>query len=180
MLCRWSLSSEKAQVWWLLLLCLVALRVVDAWHSTSQGIIPQCAEGIDHRIVAQVLAASPKTAPADVKVIQAVGDSSISVWSLDLNVLTRIQPADRAQQASENDCQLQPGQRLLVRWQRTEAVAVGSQLEVTLRLRRPWGASNPHGFDFERWLIASGYSATGYVREGWVRKVHDVTPVRAQ
>ena len=180
MLCRWSLSSEKPQVWWLLLLCLVALRVVDAWHSTSQGIIPQCAEGIDHRIVAQVLAASPKTAPADVKVIQAVGDSSISVWSLDLNVLTRIQPADRAQQASANDCQLQPGQRLLVRWQRTEAVAVGSQLEVTLRLRRPWGASNPHGFDFERWLIASGYSATGYVREGWVRKVHDVTPVRAR
>ena len=89
------------------------LRVVDAWHSTSQGIIPQCAEGIDHRIVAQVLAASLKTAPTDIKVIQAVGDSSISVWSLDLNVLTRIQPADRAQQASENDCQLQSEQRLL-------------------------------------------------------------------
>ena len=107
------MSSENAQVWWLLLLCLVALRVADARHSTSQGIIPQCAEGIDHRIFAQVLAASLKTAPADVKVIQAVGDSCISVWSLDLNVLTRIHPADRAQQASKNDYQLQPEQRLL-------------------------------------------------------------------
>jgi len=51
---------------------------------------------------------------------------------------------------------------------------------VTLILRRPWGTLNPHGLDRERWLIASGYSATGYLREGWVCKVHDVTPVRAR
>ena len=170
----------KAQVWWLLLLCLVALGVITAWRSAGQRIIPQCAEGIDHRIVAQVLAAAPKTASADAKATKVVGGSSMFVWSLDLNVLTSPQLPDRSQQASDENCQLQPGQRLLVRWQRTEAVVVGSQLEVTVRLRRPWGASNPHGFDFERWLIASGYAATGYVRSGRVREAPGVTPVRAQ
>ena len=150
----------KAQVCWLLLLSLVALGVITAWRSAGQRIIPQCAEGIDHRIIAQVLAAAPKTASADAKATKVVRGSSISVWSLDLNVLTSAQLPDRNQQTSDENCQLRPSQRLLVRWQRTEAVVVGSQLEVTVRLRRPWGASNPHGFDFERWLIASGYAAT--------------------
>ena len=168
-----------AQVCWLLLLSLVALGVITAWRSAGQRIIPQCAEGIDHRIVAQVLAAAPKTASADAKATKVVRGSSISVWSLDLNVLTSAQLPDRSQQASDENCQLRPSQRLLVRWQRTEAVVVGSQLEVTVRLRRPWGASNPHGFDFERRLIASGYAGTGYARSGRVREAPGVTPVRA-
>lgn len=66
------------------------------------------------------------------------------------------------QPAAEQRCQLQPGQRLSVRWRRTEAVSGGAQVEVILQPRRPWGASNPHGFNFERWLVASGYSETGY------------------
>jgi competence protein ComEC len=43
---------------------------------------------------------------------------------------------------------LQPGQR----WQ------------VTVRLRKPHGTANPHGFDFEVWLLERGIRATGYVR----------------
>lgn len=36
----------------------------------------------------------------------------------------------------------------------------------TVRLRRPHGHLNPHGFDYEAWLIERGIGATGYVRPG--------------
>lgn len=35
-----------------------------------------------------------------------------------------------------------------------------------VRLRRPHGALNPHGFDFELWMFEQGLGATGYVRSG--------------
>lgn len=43
-------------------------------------------------------------------------------------------------------------------------VAPGERLELTARLRRPHGTLNPHGFDFERWMLERRYRATGYVR----------------
>lgn len=36
----------------------------------------------------------------------------------------------------------------------------------TVRLRRPYGNLNPHGFDYEAWLTERGIGATGYVRPG--------------
>jgi competence protein ComEC len=67
-----------------------------------------------------------------------------------------------------------PG-KLLVSWYRAsaweEAPAVlastvhpGERWLLTLRLRRPHGLVNPHGFDYEAWLLERGVSATGYVR----------------
>jgi competence protein ComEC len=67
-----------------------------------------------------------------------------------------------------------PG-RLLVSWYRgsawEEAPAVlasalhpGERWLLTLRLRRPHGLVNPHGFDYEAWLLERGVGATGYVR----------------
>jgi len=67
-----------------------------------------------------------------------------------------------------------PG-RLLVSWYRAsaweEAPAVlastvhpGERWLLTLRLRRPHGLVNPHGFDYEAWLLERGVGATGYVR----------------
>lgn len=38
------------------------------------------------------------------------------------------------------------------------------QLEV--RLKPPYGMSNPGGFDYEKWLFTQGVGATGYVRNG--------------
>src|SRR5690349_18827663 len=68
-----------------------------------------------------------------------------------------------------------PG-RLLVSWYRGSAVeedaapagrAVhpGERWLLTLRLRRPHGSVNPHGFDYEAWLLERGIGATGYVRQ---------------
>jgi competence protein ComEC len=40
----------------------------------------------------------------------------------------------------------------------------GERWLFTVRLRRPHGHMNPHGFDYEAWLLERGVGATGYVR----------------
>ena len=40
----------------------------------------------------------------------------------------------------------------------------GERWRFTVRLRRPHGNANPHGFDYEAWLLERGIRATGYVR----------------
>ncbi len=43
-------------------------------------------------------------------------------------------------------------------------VRAGERWRFTVRLRRPHGGANPHGFDYEAWLLERGVRATGYVR----------------
>ena len=80
----------------------------------------------------------------------------------------------------EFDVEAAPGgetlpRKLLVAWYRAaaweEAPAVlassvhpGERWLLTLRMRRPHGLVNPHGFDYEAWLLERGVGATGYVR----------------
>lgn len=45
-------------------------------------------------------------------------------------------------------------------------VHAGERWRFTVRLKRPHGAANPHGFDYEAWLLERGVRATGYVRPG--------------
>ena len=40
----------------------------------------------------------------------------------------------------------------------------GERWKLVVRLRRPHGTLNPHGFDYEAWLLERGIGATGYVR----------------
>ena len=40
----------------------------------------------------------------------------------------------------------------------------GERWRFTVRLRRPHGSANPHGFDYAAWLLERGIGATGYVR----------------
>src|SRR5690606_12902265 len=40
----------------------------------------------------------------------------------------------------------------------------GERWQLVVRLRRPHGNLNPHGFGYEAWLCALGSGATGYVR----------------
>ena len=46
----------------------------------------------------------------------------------------------------------------------------GDQWQLQVRLRRPRGFLNPGGFDYQRWLIQTGVSATGYVVESEFNK----------
>ncbi|HEY4999991.1 MAG TPA: ComEC/Rec2 family competence protein, partial [Usitatibacter sp.] len=45
-------------------------------------------------------------------------------------------------------------------------IAAGQRWRFTVRLKRPRGLANPHGFDFEPWALERGIRATGYVRAG--------------
>ena len=55
--------------------------------------------------------------------------------------------------------------KLLVTWYEAAApVHPGERWLFTLRLRRPHALVNPHGFDYEAWLLERGIGATGYVR----------------
>jgi competence protein ComEC len=44
------------------------------------------------------------------------------------------------------------------------ALAPGERWTLTVRLRRPHGTSNPHGFDFEAYALERNIRATGYIR----------------
>ncbi|NHZ32572.1 DNA internalization-related competence protein ComEC/Rec2 [Massilia rubra] len=43
-------------------------------------------------------------------------------------------------------------------------VQPGERWQLVVRLQRPHGNANPHGFDYEAWLLEQGVRATGYVR----------------
>ncbi|MDQ7990758.1 MAG: DNA internalization-related competence protein ComEC/Rec2 [Candidatus Dactylopiibacterium sp.] len=60
-------------------------------------------------------------------------------------------------------------ERLLLTWyaRGIETVLVlraGEVWRLRVRLKRPHGNLNPHGFDYEAWLLERGAGATGYVR----------------
>jgi competence protein ComEC len=48
-------------------------------------------------------------------------------------------------------------------------VQPGERWQLTVRLQRPHGNANPHGFDYEVWLLEQGVRATGYVRPAGAR-----------
>ncbi|MCB5186377.1 DNA internalization-related competence protein ComEC/Rec2 [Methylobacillus gramineus] len=41
----------------------------------------------------------------------------------------------------------------------------GERWKLTVRLKRPHGTANPHGYDFERWALEHNIRASGYIRE---------------
>ncbi len=59
-----------------------------------------------------------------------------------------------------------PGpKRLRLSWyQYPPTLHPGERWQLTVRLKRPHGFSNPGGFDYEGWLFRQGIGATGYVR----------------
>lgn len=49
-------------------------------------------------------------------------------------------------------------------WHEMQELHAGERWQLTVRLKRPHGNLNPHGFDYEAWLFERGVRATGYVR----------------
>ncbi|HEX5676187.1 MAG TPA: ComEC/Rec2 family competence protein, partial [Azonexus sp.] len=41
----------------------------------------------------------------------------------------------------------------------------GERWKLTVRMKMPYGTSNPHGFDLEAWMLERRINASGYVRE---------------
>ena len=54
----------------------------------------------------------------------------------------------------------------------------GEHWRLVVRLQRPHGHANPHGFDYEAWLLEQGVRATGYVRPAGSKnqRLDDWTP----
>jgi competence protein ComEC len=48
-------------------------------------------------------------------------------------------------------------------FQEVQPVRAGERWRFTVRLRRPHGSANPHGFDFEAWMLENRLRATGTV-----------------
>ena len=53
-------------------------------------------------------------------------------------------------------------------------IRAGERWQFTVRLRRPHGSVNPHGFDYESWLLQRAIGATGYVRPGGTARLDDL------
>lgn len=51
----------------------------------------------------------------------------------------------------------------------------GQQAKLQVRLKRPRGFANPGTFDYEAWLWAQGYQATGYVRNNEANQILSTT-----
>ncbi len=49
-------------------------------------------------------------------------------------------------------------------WRERLAIRPAERWRFTVRLKRPHGNANPHGFDYEAWLFERALRATGYVR----------------
>lgn len=71
--------------------------------------------------------------------------------------------------SAAGDQTVQPPPRVLLSWVDQPGVAAprsGERWQLAVRLRKPHGLANPHGFDSELWLWSQGVAATGYVRMG--------------
>ena len=53
-------------------------------------------------------------------------------------------------------------------------IRAGERWRFVVRLRRPHGSANPHGFDYESWLLQRAIGATGYVRPGDKARLDDL------
>ena len=58
----------------------------------------------------------------------------------------------------------------------TPVLTPGERWHLTVRLKRPHGTMNPHGYDFEAWALERNIRATGYIR---VKGVNEKLPVNA-
>lgn len=156
---RWR---SKASGWSAALVLCAAMAL--AWTATgvralwfSQGALPASLEGQD-LVVEGLVAGLPRHGDTGVQFefeieSAALAQSPVSVpasvrlsWSTGL---PRGAPA--ATRASAD----------------LPAVRAGQRWRLTVRLYRPHGLANPHGFDTELWLWERGLQATGHVRRGW-------------
>lgn len=106
---------------------------------------PACLEAGDHDLTLE---------------IRGVKQSRVQVIQLDSQILS----------LHSSQCQMLKGQRVRVSWYYpNEVVRIGARMRVVARLRKPWGAKNPGGFDYGQWLRGQGYVASGYLRSvAWV------------
>lgn len=136
-------------------LAVLALTGLRAGHFAAGALNPAL-EGRDI-LVTGVVAAMPQPMDAGLRLRLAVESASLAGAPVQLPALIDLGWYRGLLQEAPDRAQLQR-QPLPLR--------AGERWQMTVRLKAPHGARNPHGFDYELWLWEQGVQATGYVRAG--------------
>ncbi|MEJ6005149.1 DNA internalization-related competence protein ComEC/Rec2 [Paucibacter sp. AS339] len=117
--------------------------------------LPEAWEGRDLRIGGRI-ASLPS---------QVQGISGLPGWRFEFEVQSALDPSAGPLPA---DVRAQLPSRLALSWYGDGAspppLRAGEDWQCSVRLKRPHGLMNPHGFDAEFWLFEQGLRATGLVR----------------
>ena len=81
-----------------------------------------------------------------------------------LDISTRFEFQIETMQTPDGKFWPSPGKVRISWYGENVAVNPGERWQLHLRLKRPYGFSNPGGFDYEAWLFQKRVRATGYVR----------------
>ncbi|MBX2857724.1 MAG: ComEC family competence protein, partial [Cellvibrionaceae bacterium] len=141
----------------LLLLALVGGASINHFHLNHRidRQLPQHLEGLDLTVDAQILGLARHNGKA------WVFDAWIENARLsDADALRDTPSVAKALAAVRGKVRLSWYQAQLD----DSSLAVGQLWTLQLRLRRPRGLVNPGGFDYQAWLLARSYIATGYIR----------------
>jgi len=125
-----------------LLFGLLACYVDYHWSKAQGSILTKCAIGVDISFRAKVLSANEV----------ASEHWRLAVQVISLGTDTCVDSID--------------GMKLRATWKTSLLLSPGEFIDITGRFKRPWGTANSGSFDYQRWLLANGYSGTGYVRSG--------------
>ncbi len=71
------------------------------------------------------------------------------------------------------------GKQIKLSWYGSPKLKLNQEWMSTVRLKRPRGTVNPGGFDYQAWLLAEGYAATGYVKNKLRHNLINQTPLSA-
>lgn len=125
-----------------LLFGLLACCVDYHWSKAQGSILTKCAIGVDISFRAKVLSANEV----------ASEHWRLAVQVISLGTDTCVDSID--------------GMKLRATWKTSLLLSPGEFIDITGRFKRLWGTANSGSFDYQRWLLANGYSGTGYVRSG--------------
>jgi competence protein ComEC len=136
-------------------LAVLALTGLRASHFAAGALNPAL-EGQDIQVTG-IVAAMPQPIDAGLRLRLAVESAHLAGAPVDLPARIDLGWYHGLLQEAPDSAQLQR-QPLPLR--------AGERWQMTVRLKAPHGARNPHGFDYELWLWEQGVQATGYVRAG--------------
>ena len=149
-----KLGQPGRKLWPVLLLCLASVTGFywAAWRADVRlaDELPRAWEGRDIKVIG-VVAALPQFTERGVRFEFDVEQ----VLTPQAQLPPRIQLFWFVRGAeAEEDAHLNPGR-----------LRAGERWQFVLRAKRPHGTANPHGFDYEAWLLEQNIRATGYVRK---------------
>ena len=141
--------ARRRYAWQALMLCLLGCACGVFWGSWRAearlaDMLPSALEGEDVTLIGTIAAMPQRTERG---------------WRFEFEIETPLEVPQRISLAWYEMGFRSDGANLQV-----PPLHAGDRWQLTVRLKRPHGNLNPHGFDYEGWLFERGVRATGYVR----------------